>query len=288
MTRYDLYWTGLIFCITIILWERKRIWFYNKARTKFIIIYFIGFLTMLLALTLPSVSAWNWCEKEGYQYCVEQTETINETKLTSKIAINLYDTTGEAYDTFLYRGFAIGEFYADVYHEGEEIFYIPNLTNWNETCDNETMSCKGTKINQTTAKATYTLGKLHDEYKECPLFISLKCHDKAEWCEWAGVGWLKKPNASGCVHIRVTECFFDEDCQQKEYCDKTNKYDWKNWTCKEIPPNTTITRTEREPTGYTAKPSGGGYSPEYTIKDIAPSFWDMIVKIIKGIGRWFG
>lgn len=249
-------------------------------------------LTITILLIIPIVTAHYWCEKEGYQYCVEQSEIINNKNLTSRIAINLYDTTGEQYTTFAYRGFAIGEFYADVYYEGEETYYIPNLTNWNETCDNQTMFCKGKRINQTTIKMTYTLAKTHEEYKECPLFISVKCDEKAEWCEWAGVGWLKPP-IYDCTHIRITECFFDEDCKENQYCDKTNRYDWKKWACKEIIPNSTITtetRTKRNNSeGYTTtKPTSSGYSPTYNVTDAKKSIIDIIIGIIKGIGRWFG
>jgi hypothetical protein len=288
VARLELYFLGLLICLVILFWAGKE-WFTDKrVKKKIQIIYLIGFFTMFISF-FPSVNAYEWCEKEGYQYCVEQKELINNQNLTSMIAINIYDSTGENYDTFMYRGFAIGGLYADVYYEGEELYYMPNLSSWDEACDENTF-CSGMRINQNEMKNTYTLANLHEEYDECPLFVSVKCDYEAEWCEWAGIGWMKPP-VFDCVHIRVAECFFDEDCLPEEYCDKTDNKTWRSWACKEIPANTTInpeTRTKRSPEGYTiGKPSAGGYSPEYDINDVKKSFIDLLIGIIKGIGGWF-
>lgn len=250
-------------------------------------------ITIILALIIPSVSAWNWCNQTGYEYCVEQTEQIKGINITSKIAINLYDDKGDTYDRFAFSGFAIKGFYADIYNEGEELFYVTNLTNWKEACaENWTEPpCKGTRL-QTNGTITIKLGNLYDEYIGCPILISMKCNDDAEWCEWAGVGYIKPLNNT-CSHIRVTECFYDEDCQENQYCDKSDKITWKNWTCKETPKNITIennTRTTRNNSrGYTilAKPKAYGYSPTYTPEDLPKSFFDTIVKIIRAIGNFF-
>jgi hypothetical protein len=250
-------------------------------------------ITIILALILPSANAYNWCNKEGYQYCVEQTENIKGINITSRIAINLYDDTGDTYDRFVFSGFAIKGFYADIYYEGEQLYYVTNLTNWKEACNNETEEwtdppCVGT-ILQTGQSTTIKLGSLHEEYIGCPLFISLKCDNTAEWCAWAGMGYIK-PQNNTCPHIRITECYYDEDCLPKQYCNKTNRNNWKTWTCSQIPENITQeNRTTRNNSrGYTiAKPKAYGYSPQYSPEDLPKSFFDTIVKIIRAIGNFF-
>lgn len=239
----------------------------------------------LLFLLIPLVSAWEWCEKPGYQYCIEQKGIYGKENLTSKIAINLYDYSGESYDSFLWRGFAIKTFYADVYYEGQELYYSPNLSKWEEACPNETNTCKGERIFAKENPARLILGMENQEYEECPLFISVQCDKTGEWCVWSGMGWLKDSEYD-CAHIRVTECFFDDDCQENEICDKTNTRNWRNWTCKEAPENTT--RTTRTEQANRRTISAGGYSPEYTQKDFVPNFIETIINFIKGIGKIFG
>jgi hypothetical protein len=245
----------------------------------------------LLLSIIPLVNAWEWCNKEGYQYCVEQTELVNGINLTSKIAVSLYDYEGNPYDEFIFSGFAIKGFYANIYYEGEQLYYTKNLSDWNEACDDELISCQGTIIRTNNQTTTLTLGNIYDEYIGCPLFISLKCDEQAEWCEWAGMGYIKPINNT-CSHIRVAECFYDDDCLTNQYCDKTNKINWETWTCKEIPLNsniTELTKTKREVEGYTtAKISAGGYSPTYDVTDVKKSIIDIIIGILKGIGQLFG
>ena len=248
---------------------------------------------LMILLILPMINAYNWCEKEGYQYCVEQTELIKGVNITSRIAVNLYDDKGDSYDRFSFSGFAIKGFYADIYHEGEELFYTTNLTKWEDACVKNWTEppCVGTRI-KSNGTITIKLGNLYDEYIGCPLFISMKCDEPVGWCEWAGMGYIK-PQNNTCSHIRVAECFYDEDCLPNQYCDKSDRYNWKNWACKENPLNITINETNRttrnNSRGYTqiAHPKGYGYSPTYTAEDIAPSLWDTIVKIIRGIGSFF-
>ena len=294
MTRYDLLLTGFLLCLTIILWVGKNLWIADKmmVKTKFDIIYIIGMIIFILALLMPSVNAYNWCEKEGYDYCVEQKETIKGETLTSKIAINLYDEKGDKYDKFSFSGFAIGGFYADIYYEGQEIYINKNITSWDKACTNQTgiMICKGEMMRTEGKKITLQLSRFHEEYIGCPLFISKLCNDNIEWCEWAGIGYLSPINNT-CPHIRVTECYYDEDCPSNQYCDKiSDKYNWKNWTCKERPPEVNnITNTTRNNSrGYTTnKPTGNGNTFTYNAEDLAPSLWDNIIKILKSIGNFF-
>jgi len=242
-------------------------------------------LMIIFLLLIPFASAWEWCDVPDYQYCVEQKGTYGKENLTSKIAINLYDYSGESYDSFLWRGFAIKNFYADVYYEGQELYYSPNLSSWELACPNETISCGGTRIFPKTNPTTITFGELGDEYDECPLFISVQCDSKGEYCVWSGVGWLKD-EVYDCVHIRVAECFYDDDCQENEICDKTNIKNWRTWNCKEAPENST--RNIRTEQANRRTISAGGYSPQYDQKDAKNALIDIIVKFFQGIGKLFG
>ena len=148
------------------------------------------------------------------------------------------------------------------------------------------MICQGAMINTQNNKITLKLASLNDEYIGCPLFISVKCDEQVEWCEWAGIGYLK-PQNSDCSHIRIINCLYDNDCSENQICNNPDKYDWRKRNCQEQQNNQT--RTIRpETTGYTIMPpSKHGYSPQYVPEDLPKSFFDTIVKIIRAIGNFF-
>lgn len=232
-------------------------------------------------------STYNFCNESGYNYCIIN----NYNNLSTKIIMNLIDEKGDNYQEFAYNGYAIKGFYAIINYDGDRLFYNPKLTNWDDECPNNNLPfCEGIIIENNEKKEIFlTLANIGEEYIDCPSFTTIKCDEK--YCSWASIGYLKENN-NDCAHIRVVECKEDNDCLEKQICNKNNLYNWRTWKCTnksiEEKPIVDEPTNKDDYSTYDEPSSRSGYIPTYDASDASPVIFDVIIKIIHSIGSIFG
>jgi len=178
------------------------------------------YLILLLSLFSISVLA---CSIPGYEICTEQNMTFDDTWLYTKVAFSIKDERGLSYWDFHASSFAVGGMYVNVYYEGDELWYLYNLSNWSDACT--PAACAGILLN---GSGYYQLASLGDEYIGCPAFVSVT-YGLNNYV-WVGGAYYLKPLDNTCCHIRIVRCLTDDDCGLNEYCNKTGH--WRNWSCQ--------------------------------------------------------
>jgi hypothetical protein len=204
------------------------------------------------------------------------------------IAWTIRDDRGWSYEDFAPSSFAVGSVYVDIYYEGDELWYLHNLTDWsNETINAYTnLNGPGQLLD---GSGYYQLASLLDEYTGCPVFVALAYANQTwtdesnvSWIDfgWAGAGYLK-PENNTCSHIRVVQCLVDVDCPSNEYCERPDKYSWRNWSCQLAPSNMTLDKApviKMTGNNYLKAGAGGGdcYTPNYEKLDLQNIAIDLV------------
>lgn len=266
--------------------------------SKVICIFTYPIILLLLFPILISAN-WGFCELPDYINCVENNFTYQDEIIHSKIAWTMIDDRGLTYEQFAPSSFAVGNVYVHIYYEGDELWYLYNLTDWsNETIDKyTTLGGPGILLD---GSGYYKLASLLDEYVGCPVFVALAYSNQTwfdenntEWITygWAGAGYLK-PKNNTCSHIRVVECLANIDCPDDEYCKRSDNLTWRAWSCQPIPDDmkvdkTPVVKNSFMGTNYLSGAGGGsGYTPTYEKSDIRNIFIDLVATPLVSFIQW--
>jgi hypothetical protein len=197
--------------------------------------YIIFGLSVLLFVY--KIYAWEDCQMPGYSDCIMQNSSYdvvdeNGTIITgyafAKLAVTIYDDRGILYKTFNPSSWALGGVYADIYYEGNELWYLHNMSNWSSACDE--YGCQGMLLD---SSGVYQIAALGDEYVWCPTFIAADYEADGGYA-WAGLGY-PKPIGNTCCHVRVARCIDDSNCQNNYHCHKdwwNKSNNWREWSCQ--------------------------------------------------------
>lgn len=177
------------------------------------------------------------CTQPGYDYCWENTHVYGDAEAYAKVYFSLVDEQGRHWGLGQMPGgvFAVGRFFADVGLVGDSLYFYENLGDWdNLNCDADGCFPAGDFFDE-IAPGEYDLASLGDLYTDCPVFVAYD-FDRAPGGDWAwttaGHGWAEEGNCFGSG-IRIVDCYYDEDCPDGYYCDKSAGGDnWRDWECE--------------------------------------------------------
>lgn len=191
-----------------------------KSKTKNLAIISL-FLFSLFFIPAISASEGN-CNKAGYSYC-------EQGSYGDALAKVYYTIKDQSSDGSPGGGYAIGKLYVDIGFEGDQLYYIEALRNWDDmNCDEYGCDSSSGEFSQITA-GDITL-KRSGQYDGCPTFA---VWDKTgDYWAWTGRGWIGSDN---CLDYKVVECQIDSDCSSGQICNTDGG--WENWACESVPEN---------------------------------------------------